>query len=333
MSVDPSAKRYLVTGCAGFIGAAVSRALLAAGHQVIGLDDLNDAYDPRMKAWRLAELRRADGFNFHQLDITDRDAIADFFHHAAGRLPLAAVFHLAARTGVRPSVDNPHVYVDTNLSGALNVLEGCRIHNISKLVLASTSSVYGAVTPAPFRESSDASRPLSPYAASKKAAEVLAYSYHALHGLDVSVLRYFTVYGPAGRPDMSVFRFVRQIAEGEPLTIFGDGSQQRDFTYVEDIARGTIAAARPLGYEIINLGCDRPIALSGVIRLIAQRLDREPKIEYRPSFAADVPSTWADITKAGELLDWRPETSLEQGLAHSIDWYRQNRDLAMQINL
>ena len=234
---------------------------------------------------------------------------------------------------MRPSVENPWVYFDTNVRATLNLLDGCRARQISKLVLASTSSVYGATTQAPFRETADASRPLSPYAASKKAAEELAYSYHALHGLDVSVLRYFTVYGPAGRPDMSVFRFVRQIAEGETLVVYGDGSQQRDFTYVEDIACGTLAAVRPLGYEIMNLGSDRPVRLSELIRQIAMRLDCEPKINFQAAHAADVPATWADITKAGELLAWRPLTSLEQGLAATIAWYQQHRALAGQITL
>jgi UDP-glucuronate 4-epimerase len=311
----------------------VCRALLAAGHEVLGLDDLNPAYDPRMKAWRLAVLRRSGGFHFHQLDISSRTQLTEFFRASPGGRSFAAVFHLAARTGVRQSVENPWVYFDTNVTATLHLLNACRLHQVPKLVLASTSSVYGATGETPFRETADASRPLSPYAASKKAAEELAYTYHALYGLDVSVLRYFTVYGPAGRPDMSVFRFVRQIAEGEPLTVYGDGSQQRDFTYVEDIARGTIAAVRPLGYEVINLGGDRPVRLSELIRLIAARLDREPNIDYQPAHSADVPNTWADIAKAGELLAWRPETSLEQGLAATIAWYQQHRALAGQISL
>ncbi len=332
MSADPSSQRYVVTGCAGFIGATVCRSLLAAGHQVVGLDDLNPAYDPRMKAWRLAVLRRSGGFHFHQIDITERAPIADLFRAGSAR-PFDAVFHLAARTGVRPSVDHPEQYLEANVTGTLHVLEACRAHNVSKLVLASTSSVYGETGPTPFRETGEDSRPLSPYAASKKAAEVFAHSYHALYGLDVSVLRFFTVYGPAGRPDMSVFRFVRQIAEGETLVVYGDGSQQRDFTYVEDIARGTIAAVKPLGYEIINLGGDHPVPLSEVIRLIGHRLEREPKIEYRPAHAADVLVTSADITKAREILGWRPQTSLKEGLAHTIDWYQQHRALAGQISL
>ncbi len=332
MSAESMSKRYVVTGCAGFIGASVCRALMAAGHQVVGFDDLNPSYDPRMKTWRLAELGRSGLFHFHELDITNRAHVANFFR-AASRRPVDAVFHLAARTGVRASVDDPWAYIETNTTGTLHILDACRVHNVPKLVLASTSSLYGSDSPAPFREDAPASRPLSPYSASKKAAEALAHSYHALHGLDVTVLRYFTVYGPAGRPDMSVFRFVRQIAEGEPLVVYGDGSQQRDFTYVEDIARGTIAAARPLGYEVINLAGEHPVALSEVIHLIAQRLGREPRIEYREFHSADMPHTAADIRKAGELLSWRPQMSLEDGLSATIDWYQQHRELAAQISL
>ena len=325
-------KRYLVTGCAGLIGASVCRSLLAAGHHVVGIDDLNPSYDPRMKAWRLGILRRCGTFHFHQFDVADRVLVDDFFRTATLSGLFDAVFHLAAQTGVRPSVDNPWVYYNTNLTGTLHLLDACRTQGVAKFVLASTSSVYGEAE-VPFRESHDASRPLSPYAASKKAAEELAYSYHALFGLDISVLRFFTVYGPAGRPDMSVFRFVRQIAEGEPLVVYGDGSQRRDFTYVEDIARGTIAAAMPVGYEVINLGGDRPFALSELIRLIAARLEREPRIEYRAAHAADVQDTWAEISKARALLSWQPEVSLEQGLTATIDWYLQNRALAGQISL
>ncbi len=332
MSAESMPNRYVVTGCAGFIGASVCRALLAAGHQVVGFDDLNPSYDPRMKAWRLAVLRRSGTFHFHQLDITDRAHVADFFRAASAR-PFDAVFHLAARTGVRASVEDPWSYIETNTTGTLHVLDACRVHKVPKLVLASTSSLYGTDSPAPFREDAPASKPLSPYAASKKAAEVLAHSYHALHGLDVTVLRYFTVYGPAGRPDMSIFRFVRQIAEGEPLVVYGDGSQERDFTYVEDIARGTIAAARPLGYEVINLAGEAPVPLWEVIRLIAQRLEREPRIEYREFHSADMPHTAADIHKAGALLAWRPQVSLEEGLSATIDWYQQHRALAGQITL
>jgi UDP-glucuronate 4-epimerase len=209
----------------------------------------------------------------------------------------------------------------------------CRQHGVRKFVLASTSSLYGAHNPVPFSEDSDTSRPLSPYAASKKAAEALTFTYHHLHKIDVSVLRYFTVYGPAGRPDMSVFRFIRQIAEGEPVTLFGDGQQKRDFSYVDDIARGTVAALKPLGFEVINLGGDRLTSINSLIDQIAKIVARQPEIERRPAHPADVPATWANVQKANRLLGWKPHISLEEGLRRTVDWYRENRPLAKQLNL
>ena len=318
---------YLVTGAAGFIGSKVSELLLSADHAVVGVDNLNDAYDVRLKHWRLGRLTSQKGFTFHQLDIADREALRSVF----GRRNLAGVINLAARAGVRPSVANPWVYVDTNVGGTLNLLEACREHGIAKFVLASTSSLYGAHNPLPFREDADTNRPLSPYAASKKAAEALCYTYHHLHALDLTVLRYFTVYGPAGRPDMSPFRFVQWISEGRPVTVYGDGRQSRDFTYVDDIARGTVAALRPLGYETINLGSDEPVVLMEMIRLIERLAGREAVLTHKPSHPADVPATWADIGKAERLLGWRPQTGFAEGIEHLVEWYRANRDWAKDV--
>ena len=334
-------ERYLVTGCAGFIASKVTELLLEAGHLVVGVDNLNDAYDPRLKQWRLAQLQPHTNFRFHRLDITDRAALEKLFDAGDGpseaddlqQRPYSAVVNLAARAGGRPSVENPSIYHQANCDGTLNLLELCRRYGVGKFLLASTSSLYGEHNPVPFREDADTNRPLSPYAASKKAAETLAYTYHYLHGIDVSIPRYFTVYGPAGRPDMSVFRFVRRIAEGEPIVVFGDGSQSRDFTFVDDIARGTIAALKPLGYEVINLGGDRPTKLSAVIDQIARLVGREPQIEYRPAHPADVPATWADVGKAHRLLDWAPEVSVEEGLRRSVAWYRENRETALPLEL
>jgi nucleoside-diphosphate-sugar epimerase len=341
-------KKYLVTGCAGFIAARVSQMLLEAGEVVVGIDNLNDAYDPRLKLWRLARLRPYPRFHFTQLDIEDPQAVEQLFAADAGpagaggpdrfpaeaaEKPYAAVVNLAARAGVRASVENPRAYYRTNVEGTLNLLEACRRFGVKKFLLASTSSLYGKWNPVPYREDADTNRPLSPYAASKKAAEALAYTYHYLHGLDVSVPRYFTVYGPAGRPDMSVFRFIRRIAEGEPIVVFGDGSQQRDFTYVDDIARGTIAALGPLGYEVFNLGGDRPLPLSSVIELIGRRLGRTPQIDYRPADPADVPATWADVSQARQLLEWSPQVSVEEGLARSVAWYCENREAVLPWKL
>ncbi len=328
--------RYLVTGCAGFIASKVTEFLLEAGHQIVGIDNLNDAYDPRLKQWRLAQLERRPNFQFHRVDIADLDALERRFSEDASlgsQPPYAAVINLAARAGVRPSVENPWVYERTNAVGTLNLLDLCRRFGVKKFVLASTSSLYGAHNAIPFSEDADTNRPLSPYAASKKAAEAMAYTYHHLHGLDVTVFRYFTVYGPAGRPDMSVFRFVRWIFEGETITVFGDGTQQRDFTYVDDIARGTIAGLKPLGYEVINLGGDRPVPLHEIINQIGCLAGREPVIEYRDAHPADVPATWANVRKATESLGWKSEVKVEEGLNRCVEWYGENRELATRVDL
>ncbi|NLX99388.1 MAG: NAD-dependent epimerase/dehydratase family protein [Rhodopirellula sp.] len=321
---------YLVTGAAGFIASRVTELLLEEGHRVVGVDNLNDAYDPRLKQWRLARLETRGGFQFQQMDISDRNAVARLFEKEG---PFEAVVNLAARAGVRSSVEDPWVYYRANCDGTLNLLDACRENGVKKFLLASTSSLYGAHNPVPYREDADTNCPLSPYAASKKAAETLAFTYHYLHGLDVSVVRYFTVYGPAGRPDMSVFRFIRRIAEGESIVVFGDGSQERDFTYVDDIARGTVAALRPLGYEVVNLGGDRPVRLSEVIATIGELLGRPANIDYRPAHPADVPATWADVSKARQLLDWTPAVTMEEGVRRSVAWYRENREMILPLEL
>ncbi len=342
-------KKYLVTGCAGFIASRVTEMLIEAGHLVVGVDNLNDAYDPRLKQWRLDRLRGDAAFRFAPVDITDRQNLERLFALDADQSnihahsssfpadiedwPYSAIINLAARAGVRASVEDPWAYYQTNVDGTLNLLEMCRRFGVKKFVQASTSSLYGANCPVPFREDAETDRPLSPYAASKKAAETLAYAYHHLHGLDVSVLRYFTVYGPAGRPDMSVFRFIRHIAEGEPIVMFGDGSQQRDFTYVDDVARGTLAAVRPMGYEVVNLGGNRPIRLSAVVDQISELVGRTPQVERCPAHPADVPATWADVAKAQRLLGWSPQVPLEEGLRRTVAWYRENRQAILPILL
>jgi nucleoside-diphosphate-sugar epimerase len=318
---------YLVTGTAGFIAARTAELLLEAGHRVVGVDNLNDYYDVRLKEHRLAGLQTHAGFEFVRADIEAMPALAPLFT----RHRFDAVLNLAARAGVRYSIEHPHVYLSTNLLGTLNLLELMRGHGVSKLVLASSSSLY-AGQPMPFTEDLPVNTPVSPYAASKKAAEMFAHSYHRLHGIDTSVLRYFTVYGPASRPDMAVWRFVKWIDEGRPIELLGDGTQARDFTYVDDIARGTIAALRPLGYEIINLGGgNNPVPLTTVIAQLEHLLGKPAVVDCRPFHAADVKATWADIAKAGRLLGWRPEVDLDEGLRRTVAWYRENRAWVREI--
>ncbi len=325
--------KYLVTGAAGFIASRVCEFLLDEGHAVVGVDDMNDAYDTRLKDYRLARLKTRPGFVFHEADITRPDPLGALFaQNAKGDAPpFDAALNLAARAGVRQSIENPWAYFETNVTGALNLLELCKEFGVMKFVLASTSSAYGADTPAPFREDAPSDRPLSPYAASKKAAEALCHTYHHLFGIDVSVLRYFTVYGPAGRPDMSLFRFTQWIAEGRPVLVYGDGTQSRDFTYVDDIARGTIAAIKPVAYEIINLGSDEPVVLNDAITRIEALVEKKARIHHQEMNPVDVKATWANIEKAEKLLGWRPRVKLAEGLAHLVEWYAANREWAKEI--
>ena len=325
--------RYLVTGAAGFIASRVCEFLMDGGHAVVGLDDMNDAYDTRLKDYRLARLKAQPGFVFHQMDIARLDPLRALFAENAGDSapPFDAVLNLAARAGVRQSIENPWAYFETNVTGALNLLELCKDFGVMKFVLSSTSSAYGAGAPMPFREDAPSDRPLSPYAASKIAAEALCHTYHHLFGIDVTVLRYFTVYGPAGRPDMSLFRFTQWIAEGKPVLVYGDGTQARDFTYVDDIARGTVAALKPVSYEIINLGSDEPVVLNDAIARIEALTEKKARIRHEESNPADVKATWANIEKAERLLGWRPRVRLTDGLAHLVEWYTANREWAKEV--
>src|SRR5262249_41684089 len=302
---------YFLPGVCGFIGSKVAELLLNEGHRIVGVDNMNDAYDRRLKEWRLKLLSARTGFQFYCLDICDREGLQSLLD----TLPqFAAVINLAARAGVRQSMEDPWIYMETNCIGTLNLLEQCRTRGIKKIVLASTSSLYGDYNKVPYSEEMSTSRPLSPYSASKKAAESLCYTYHHLYGLDVTVLRYFTVYGPAGRPDMSLFRFVQWITEEQPVIVFGDGKQSRDFTYVDDIARGTISALRPAGFTIINLGSDHPVVLMDAINIVESLVGKKARIEFRDAHPADVLTTWANITRAREGLSWNPNVTLEEGV-------------------
>ncbi len=323
--------RFLVTGAAGFIASQVCELLLSEGNEVVGIDNMNDYYDVRLKEYRLnllQEGRNASSFDFRELDIESHGSLQKLFGEFDG---FDAVLNLAARAGVRYSMENPHVYLSTNAEGTLNLLECMRFSGCKKLVLASTSSLYAGQS-MPFTEDLAVNEPLSPYAASKKAAELMAYSYHKLYGLDVSVVRYFTVFGPAGRPDMSIFRFIKWIDEGVPIEMFGDGSQSRDFTYVTDIARGSVAATKEIGYEIINLGGGRnPVSLNVIIENLEALLGKKAEFDYKPFHVADLMETWADIEKAKNLFGWSPSVSLEEGLEKSVQWYFANREWLVDI--
>ncbi|GAB5560411.1 MAG: NAD-dependent epimerase [Synoicihabitans sp.] len=340
---------YLITGVAGFIGARTAQALLDQGHTVVGIDELNDYYDVRLKDHRLHRLLGGDGsggsdnprvscyanlekrvhgaFTFLHLDVVDAAAMQRLF----AEYSFDAVINLAARAGVRYSVEHPEVYASTNVSGAVNLLQAMQRHGVKKYVLASSSSLYAGALP-PFREDHDVNRPLSPYAASKLGAEAMAAAFHHLHDIDVSVLRYFTVYGPASRPDMSPLRFLKWIDEGTPITLFGDGQQSRDFTYVDDIVGGTIAALRPVGYEVINLGGGNlPMSINAMIAGFEHALNKKAKINRQPFHAGDMSSTQADITKAKQLLNWEPKIKPPEGFRLTAEWYQSNRSWLKDI--
>lgn len=323
------AKTVLVTGCSGFIGWKTSKMLLEKGFHVVGIDNMNSYYDVRLKEYRLEDLKSFENFKFHQTDIENLQALDIIF----SLYRLDAVLNLAARAGVRYSMINPHVYLTTNANGTLNILEMMRKYDVKKMVLASTSSLY-AGQKMPFNEDLPVNTPISPYAASKKAAEVMSYTYHYLYGLDITVVRYFTVYGPAGRPDMSIFRFIKWIDQGVPIILYGDGSQSRDFTYVTDIAEGTIQGMREVGYEIVNLGGGKnPISLNRVIQTIENHLGKKAIIEYRPFHKADLKETWADISKAERLFGWKPKVSFEEGIKKTVEWYLENRHWLKDIEV
>lgn len=319
----------LITGCAGFIGARTVELALEAGHEVVGLDNLNDYYDVRLKKHRLERLLAHDGFRFLELDIENGEALDPIF--AVRKFD--AVINLAARAGVRASIEEPHVYMHTNTVGTLNLLERMVRYKVPKFVIASTSSLYAGL-PMPFTEDALVTRPISPYAATKLAAEALSHVWHHLHGIDVSVLRYFTVYGPAGRPDMAPFRFSEWIRRGEPITLYGDGSQTRDFTYIDDIARGTLAALKPLGYEIINLGGGKtPVAVNEMIRALESHLGEEAIIDYQPFQDVDMKDTSADVSKAARLLEWSPTTPPSEGFKLTAEWHKEEGAWLSEIRL
>ena len=320
---------FLITGAAGFIGAKTSEILLKQGHQVVGVDNMNDYYDLRIKKNRLDQLESHSSFQFHPIDIENSESLEVLFKLNK----FNAVINLAARAGVRYSLENPFIYAKTNYLGSLNLLDLMRKFDVPKYVMASTSSIY-TNSEMPFKEESSVNEPISPYAASKKAAELIAYTYHHQFELDVTILRYFTVYGPSGRPDMSVLRFIKWIDEGTPILLYGDGTQSRDFTYINDIAQGTVSAALTnTGYEIINLGGgNTPVTMLELISKIENLLGKKAEINFQEFHSADVDSTQADNSKAKELLNWKVKTSLDIGLKETVDWYKENKNWLGEID-
>ncbi len=320
----------LLTGVAGFIASKTAEFFLEKGVKVIGVDNINDYYDIQLKNYRLTELSKNKDFVFYKGDIEDKQFLQKLFQ----KYNFDSVVNLAARAGVRYSMINPYVYMTTNAIGTLNLLELMREFDVKKIVLASTSSLY-AGQPMPFTEDLAVNEPISPYAASKKAAELMCHSYKHLYNMDVSIVRYFTVFGPAGRPDMSIFRFIKWVDEGTPIEMFGDGTQTRDFTYVDDIARGTILASeKQLGYEIINLGGGQePISMNKVILMIEDMLGKKAIVINKDFHKADLLETSANISKAERILGWKPEISFKTGLQSTVDWYKENKSWLTSVAL
>jgi len=329
--------KILVTGAAGFIGFFVSQGLLARGDEVVGLDNLNDYYDPHLKLSRLKLLQDHGKFRFVKLDLGDRKGIEGLFATEG----FERVVHLAAQAGVRNSIENPHIYVDSNVTGFLHIIEGCRHSAVEHLVYASTSSVYGANTHMPFAVDQNVDHPLTLYAATKKANELMAHSYSSLYGLPTTGLRFFTVYGPWGRPDMALFLFTANILAGKPIDVFNYGKHKRDFTYVGDIAAGVIAAvdhiAKPdpdwnsdapnpstsrAPYRLYNIGNQRPIALLHYIEVLEQCLGRKAQKNLLPLQPGDVPDTLADVEALTRDVGYRPSTPVEEGVKQFVEWYR-----------
>ncbi len=329
--------KILVTGAAGFIGAALVQRLLERGDTVIGVDNLSDYYDVSLKETRLARVGKHSNFTFSKLDIVDREGVEKLFR----KNEFDTVVHLAAQAGVRHSIDNPHVYIDANLVGFGNVLEGCRHAGIKHLVFASSSSVYGANTKLPFSEHDNVDHPVSLYAASKKANELMAHCYAHLYGLPSTGLRFFTVYGPWGRPDMALFKFTKGILEETPIPVFNQGNMIRDFTYIDDIVEGVIrvidrpaqpnpswsgdtpdSATSYAPYRIYNIGNNRPVELMTYIQVLEDCLGKKAQIEFLPMQDGDIAATYADVDNLEADLGFRPRTTVETGITHFVTWYK-----------
>jgi len=314
--------KYLITGAAGFIGSSLAQRLLAEGKTVIGVDNFNDYYSPIFKQENVQPFAKNKKFKLYKIDITDVTKLNQVF----GKEKPKKVIHLAARAGVRPSLEDPGLYQQVNIEGTLNILEACRRYKVKQLVFASSSSVYGGSTQVPFTETETADRPISPYAATKRAGEMLCFNYHHLYGLPVTCLRFFTVYGPKGRPDMAPYMFTELVYQGKGLKMFGDGSSRRDYTYIDDIIDGISKSLdKELGFEIINLGNSQTVPLKYFINLVGKILKKPVKVTQVPEQPGDVPITYANIAKAKKLLGYSPKTSFDQGMKKLVSWYLDNR--------
>jgi len=317
----PAKKKILLTGAAGFIGCHTALRLLARGDDVVIVDEVNDYYDVRIKRLNLKKIREAPGgdkVKIYEKDVCDHEFLAKVFEEEK----FDAICHLAARAGVRPSIEHPELYTHSNVEGTMWLLELCKRFGVKHFVYASSSSVYGGMDTVPFSEKMNVDKPVSPYAASKKACELFAYTYYHLYGINSAGLRFFTVYGPSGRPDMAPFMFMDRIYQGKPISQFGDGSSSRDYTYVDDIVDGVIASIdKPLGYQIFNLGNSHPINLVQFISTIEKVVGKKATINILPEQPGDVPRTYADVSHAHELLGYQPKVMFEDGMRRCFDWY------------
>ena len=321
-------KTYLITGGAGFIGSSLSTRLINEGNKVVAIDNFCDFYDEKVKQNNVKELLQNENFKLYRADIRDREAVKKIFEENQ----IDVVMHLAAMAGVRPSIENPILYQEVNCMGTQNILEEMKAHNIKNLVMASSSSVYGNCKEVPFREDMIVDFAISPYAATKKANEVMTHVYHKLFDMNVIMLRFFTVYGPKQRPDLAINKFTRLMLNNEEIPMFGDGSTSRDYTYIDDIVDGIIKSCDYVMshnnvYEILNLGNSSPVSLKEMINTIAKTIGVEPKIKQLPMQPGDVDRTFADVSKAKNLIGYEPKTSFEDGIRNFVNWYKENRNL------
>ena len=326
-------KKILLTGAGGFIGYHFSNFLLKKGFKVYGVDNLNNSYDRRMKQWRISQLIKNKKFHFSKIDISSPLHLKKYFEKNFRLNKLDAIVNLAARTGVRKSTLDPNSYYKSNVIGVLNLIQLANNYSIKNFIHASTSSVYGNNKNKNFSVGADTSKPLSNYAASKKASEVLLYAYHALQKQNITILRLFTVYGPAGRPDMSPFIFIQSSINSNPTNLFGTGKQKRDFTYIDDVVTGIYKSLKLKGYNILNLGNDKPIPINYLIKKISELSRKKIKINKRPSKPEDVPYTSANISKTQKLINWYPKIQIDQGLTKTFDWHVENQEWLSKIKI